>query len=90
MKVCFGGVLAEIWGRQSRKTGGLPPAPPLVGALLPYNPRKVVSVGVEGSASDRVPVIGLAFGLLTEGTGGVRRRLQARSPFVVYLKNLAW
>ncbi|HIK18256.1 MAG TPA: hypothetical protein IGS53_23630 [Leptolyngbyaceae cyanobacterium M33_DOE_097] len=45
------GVLAEIWRRRSRKIGGLPPAPPLVGASLPYNPRKVVSVGVEWSAS---------------------------------------
>jgi len=38
---------AEIWGRQSRQIEGLPPAPPLVGASLPYNPRKVVRVGVE-------------------------------------------
>jgi len=56
----LGGVKAEIWGRRSRKTGGLPPAPPLVGASLPYDPRKVMHVGVEWLAIQTVWVIRLA------------------------------
>jgi len=76
---------AEIWGRRSRRSGGLPPAPPLVGALLPYNPRKVVWVGVEWVASQTVRVVSLTLRSRTESTGGVRRRLQRRSPMDVSL-----
>jgi len=47
---------AEIWGRRSRKIGGLPPVPPLVGDSLPYNPRKVVRVGVGWAASQALSV----------------------------------
>jgi len=39
-----------IWGRRSRKSGDFPPRPRSVGASLPYNPRMMVSVGVEWSA----------------------------------------
>jgi len=69
------GVLAEIWGWRSRKTGGLSPLPKhfrwhsvsekyfvprLVGASLPYDPRKVVWVGVEWLPSQMVQVVSLA------------------------------
>ncbi|HIK15089.1 MAG TPA: hypothetical protein IGS53_07370 [Leptolyngbyaceae cyanobacterium M33_DOE_097] len=54
--------------------------PRLVGASLPYNPRKVVCVGVEWSASQMLRVTSLALRSLTEGTGDVRRRLRERSP----------
>jgi len=72
---------AEILGRRSRKIGGLPPAPPHVGDSLPYNPRKVVRVGVEWSASQTLRVARSMLCSLTEGTGDVRRRLQRRSPW---------
>jgi len=32
------GKKAEIWGRRSRKIGGLPPAPPLCRVLTPLQP----------------------------------------------------
>jgi len=72
--------MAEIWERRSRKIGGLPPAPPHVGASLPYNPRKVVWVGVGWLASQPGRVASLTLRSLTEGMGDVRRRLQRRSP----------
>uniref|UniRef100_A0A7C3PLR8 Uncharacterized protein n=1 Tax=Oscillatoriales cyanobacterium SpSt-418 TaxID=2282169 RepID=A0A7C3PLR8_9CYAN len=49
--------------------------PRLVGASLPYNPRKLVSVGVEWLASQMFRVTSLALRSFTEGTGDVRRLL---------------
>jgi len=73
------GVMRRFGGGGAARPGDFPPRPRCVGDSLPYDPRKVVRVGVAWLTSQAVRVVSLAFRSHTKGTGDVRRGLQGRS-----------
>jgi len=82
--------LAKIWGRRSRKIGGLPPAPPLCRVLTPLQPPNGVVGGcckvsyLKGTSGEVGTLI------VYRGYGWREAEIVNAIAHVVHLKNLAF